>query len=370
MLRERLMTFQAAERMRQEDFSRLTAASVRYMLRLDAARSLNKVARETGVLENFREFKKTTLDGTAYTLSRFWRAVYLVVRGKNCTFCDAKASCDVRYNVGRCEGFAPAINRIALSLDVDPDDVRMALEVLTDDDRAKICAAKDYREWPCDSELATLIKGLKNYARWLKMKHLNFIETYASEWQPSCAKESPLESELLAEGYRIALKYDYKLEITKVKTIALSWMHNYAVNLIKRNCTASRRSIVRTQHHVSRMGNRDEFGVTLCSIDAPIESGMSLHDTLPCTSDMAQAFEQTDFVKRVKGAVKSKKCRRYVDIVLGDEQDLEFEAWLDSQGLSYDKLSLDRISALAKSFLNVSDSKVERRIGSLLNKRC
>jgi hypothetical protein len=376
MLKKRLMEFQAAERMQQEDFSQLSTVTIRYLLRLATSNEMTQVARAAGVLDNFRDFKKTTLDGTAYALSRYWRAVYIVVRGKNCAFCDAKASCNSRFASKRCTSFVPAINRVALSLDVEPEDISMAINALSAEDKAQIRVAKNYREWPCDSEIATLIKGLTFYARRIASKKLHFIETYAGEWQAGERTKlpSPIESELLAEGYRVALKYDHKLEITKIKTIVMSWMHNYAVNLIKKSCTVSRRNIVRTQHHVSRMGNRDEFGITLCSIDAPsgttdeFGTECSMHNVLPAI-DLLPAIEEGDFVRQIKKKSRCAKCNRFVDIVLGDAQDMEFEAWLASQGLTYDALSLDRISTLAKNFLGVSDKKLERRIGLLLTKQ-
>lgn len=375
MLKKRLMEFQAAERMQQEHFSQLSAITIRYLLRLATSNEMTKVARAVGVIENFRDFKKTTLDGTAYTLSRFWRAVYIVVRGKNCTFCDAKASCESQFSAKRCSNFVPSINRIALSLDVEPEDVEMALSVLTEEDRERICAAKNYREWPCDNELATLIRGMSFYARRLASKKLFFIEAHSGEWLGGQRSRTPtaIESELLAEGYRIALKYDYKLEITKIKTIVMSWMHNYAVNMIKRNQTVARRNITRTKHVLSRTGRDDQFGVTLCSLDAPSgapdEFGnvFSLHNVLP-VDDILPAIEANDFIRQVKKKSRSVKCKRFVDIILGERQDLEFEAWLAQRGLSYDALTLDRISMLAKDFLGVSNKKLERRIGLLLTK--
>lgn len=376
MLKKRLMEFQAAERMQQEDFSQLSVVTIRYLLRLATSNEMTKIARTAGVLDSFRDFKKTTLDCTAYALSRYWRAVYIAVRGKNCSFCDAKASCSSRFATKRCTNFVPAINRIALALDVEPEDVSMALDLLTEEDCDHIREAKNYREWPCDAEIATLIKGMSFYARRITSKKLHFIETYSGEWQAGerTKTPSPLESELLAEGYRVALKYDHKLEITKIKTIVMSWMHNYAVNLIKKNCTVSRRNIVRTQHHVSRMGNRDEFGTTICSIDAPSGTSdefgteCSMHNVLP-TVDLLPSIEAGEFVRQIKKKSRCGKCNRFVDIVLGDEQDAEFEAWLESQGLAYDTLSLDRLSTLAKTFLGVSNKKLERRIGLLLSKQ-
>lgn len=336
----------------EKDIEPLTLAVFRYILRLSSSKELSRVAKVNYDLgSEVQVFKKDFLDSTSYTLSRLWRGIYLAVRSQTCD-----------------------VASIAATFELDSYDIEVALKLLSNDDITKIKNMPPYREYPCDDELKNMITGMKPYAQYLKYKYLNFVEKYYPEWgvdtnaNGTQSTDSPLVNDLLMEGYRIALKYDYKVELGNIKTICLTWMHNYAVNLIKKCNAKSRQNIVRTYRRFSRKrGMEQEFATTITSLDEPRdnENGSCVLHNFVSTENATLDFDTTRFIRQLKYHSHSKKCHRFIDIIVGRKDDI-FEAWLAEKGVVYDKLSPEKLATYAQEFLRLSDVKLKNRVGNLL----
>lgn len=354
----------------EKDTKALRLAIFRYSLRLSSSKELIKTVKiEYGVGAEMQIFKKEFLDSSAYVLSRYWRAIYLCVRSRDCHFCDGKLQC-ADFDTTACE-FKPSVTRIASALEVDVADIKETLSLLTLEDIIKIKEKPAEREWPCDADLKNMLVGLKPYAQYLKYKYLSFVERYYPEWGTETG-DSPLVNDLLAEGYRIALKYDYKLELGNIKTICLSWMHNYAINLIKKCNAKSRQNIVRTHRRLSRShGLEQDYTANMLSLDMTYgdSSSTQLNDNslygVIEAEDYHVKSEDKRFVRQLKSHSHSKKCQRFIDIVIGKRDDA-FEAWLSNKGLLYDKLPPEKIGKLAMEHLELSHNRLKNRVGNFL----
>lgn len=376
MLSAKIDTF-VTEQNLTKDPAILINSIFRYLLRLATSHETSRAVRIAygqEVSQALRVFKKDILDSTSYTLSRLWRGIYLCVRSRDCHFCTSKLNCASKFNNQNNCNFAPSVARIASALEVDPKDIKLGLKYLTPEDFEKIKAKPEYAEWPRDAELKQMVMTLKAHANNLRRK-LKFVENNHAEWG-SETKQSPIVNDLLMEGYRIALKYDFYLELAHIKNCCIQWMHNYAINLIKKNTAKSRQNIVRTHRSITRSHGLDQDFVTMT---ASLDMGMSEENDSFCMyklipsedrqEDIDQAIDNDHFlnvtVKKLKKYSASKKCTRFIDIIMG-QPDAEFTEWLTTRGIVIENMPVEKVAALARECLKLSSQQLKRQVGTFL----
>jgi len=327
---------------------------VRYLCKLSDNKKLIKSAKRCNIGGKLKEFRINCLNGTDYTLSKFWRAVYSTQQ-KRCETCSFLVGCQkleslIPLEKQYCSSYEVDKEKIEGLYGVTPRDVDLSLSLLKKSDRKLIHkkAKKydvEYPEW--DQEKSFL--KLYNWCKGLVYNKLRFI----IKSNPDLELED-LTHDLMIEAWVRALECDSikdeKFFINSIKRR----INQRMINLIDFYKAEKRSELIEDANGDCKIRT---FSTDFEYSDSDSRCS-NLGDYL---SEDDAKYEEFEFVDNLFTVVDNMggmeyPYKRFASIVLGSK-DPEFEAYLEDKNVTSDYHFVLHL----RKFLGISENDIKEK---------
>lgn len=349
-----------------EEIQQVYRAVVRYIAKLitindlkaavlKAGRRLEKLERDE-LKRTINNLKKETLDRTEYFLRGLWRAVYEFIR------------------------YQLKPSYLAEVFRVHEEDIQFVHDLLSEADRRKISRSKIPTKLLPKAEVDRCVAELSKHARTIMNPnnknggYVTFI--YKNDM---AIQRTDFHQEFLQEGWRVFMVYEHLDNVEYTLNMARQAITHFAINQIHFH-NASVRTVLRSVDKTDPKSQERTF-------DRP---KVRLEDTytIPVDEDGGEAIspvemngeamaktpekdvQDSELVAALQHANMKPTVRKFVDMIVGNEIDKDFERWLKHlHHVDLSKVQFDyiKLGGYVREYLNLTQDELADELGFCLS---